>query len=121
MTRDEILRRFDDLIREADSVQWNTSTPAAGGATGEIEQSDTETGQNVQAKKLGKSDVDAMSDGDVLYHAFVGKDRDTFDSSGESAIDQRVNGVLQKSRTGTLTDKDRQDIIGAIVRNAKSE
>lgn len=73
----------------------------------------TET-QALTPQKLSKKDIDNMSDEQILVQGLK-KDQTNFQAGVQQEVINRATKLLQKNQTGTLTDKDRQNIINAII------
>lgn len=120
-TTEEILRRINMLFEvEMNTVQWNTASPTNSSDSNDDKAEDNkQTANNTTTAPISKKEVDAMSDGDAVYNVIANKDQSKFDQSAKSALVKKINDLAQKSQNGSLTDKAREDIINAIIANAK--
>lgn len=66
------------------------------------------------AKKTTKKDVDNMTDEQILVQGLK-RDQDTFEPGVQQEVINRATKILQKNQTGTMTDRDRNNIINAII------
>lgn len=78
----------------------------------EEETSTTET--PADNKKLTKQDVDNMGDDQVLAQALK-KDQNEYETGAQQELINRSVKILQKNQTGALPDKDRQNIVNALI------
>lgn len=61
-----------------------------------------------------------MTDDEALVQA-LRKDQTNYDAGAAQEVINRNTKTFQKIQTGTVTDRDRQNIINAIIRMQKEE
>lgn len=116
-----LLERIEKMLEaEIDNATANQTNPVAATNTTDNNNNQNDTTQPQGAPLQGmalksKADVDKMTDAEAIYNAFMNKNQDGFDQAGKSALRTRVNNLTQKSQTGSISDKERDEIIQGII------